>query len=54
MTTTSYDLKILFEIKSFEGSGFDLWKERMLNVLFLKDREGALLEVKLEDTTNEA
>ena len=46
MSTTSSDLKSLFEIKRFEGSGFDLWKERMLGILFLKDCEGALLEVK--------
>ena len=54
MTTTSSNLKSLFEIKRFEGSGFDLWKERMLGILFLKDCEGALLEVKPEDMTNVA
>ena len=49
MTTTSSDLKSLFEIKSFEGSGFHLWKERMLGIHFLKDCEWAVLEVKLDD-----
>ena len=54
MTTTSSDLKSLFEIKSFEGSCFDLRKETMLCVLFLKDCEGALLEVKPKDMTDVA
>ena len=39
MTTTSSDLKSLFEIKRFEASGFALWKERILGILFLKDCE---------------
>ena len=52
MTTISSNVKCLFEIKRFEGSGFDLWKERMFGILFLKDCEGALLEVKPEDMTN--
>ena len=47
MTATSSYLKSLFEIKWFEGSEFDLWKERLLGILFLKDYEEALLEIKL-------
>ena len=39
----------MFENKRFEGSGFDLWKERILRILFHKDCEGAIFEVKLED-----
>ncbi|KAH7288390.1 hypothetical protein KP509_31G025000 [Ceratopteris richardii] len=54
MTSTSSDVKSLFEIKSFEGNGFDLWKERMLGILFLKDCEGALAKVKPEDMTDAA
>ena len=46
------DLKSLFEIKRFEGNGFDLWKERMLGILFLEDFERALLEIKLKDMTD--
>ena len=46
--------KSLFEIKRFEGSSFDSWKERMLGILFLKDCEGALLEIKPEDMTDVA
>ena len=53
MTTTS-DLKSLFEIKRFEGSGFDLWKERMLGILFLKDCEGAHFDVNPKDMTKVA
>ena len=48
------DLKSLFEIKRFERSSFDSWKERMLGILFLKDCEGALLEVKPEDMNDVA
>ncbi|KAH7297375.1 hypothetical protein KP509_26G066900 [Ceratopteris richardii] len=54
MASTSSDVKSLFEIKRFEGNGFDLWKERMLGILFLKDCEGALEEVKPEDMTDAA
>ena len=54
MSTTSSNLKSLFEIKRFEGSGFDLWKEKMLGILFLKDWECALLKVKPKDMTNVA
>ena len=43
MTTTSSDLKSLFEIKRFEDSGFDLLNEKMLGILFLKDCEGHFL-----------
>ncbi|KAH7439944.1 hypothetical protein KP509_04G083400 [Ceratopteris richardii] len=49
MASTSFDVKSLFEIKRFEGNGFDLWKQRMLGILFLKDCEGALEEVNSED-----
>ena len=31
MITTSFDLKSVFEIKKFDGSGFDLWKENGRN-----------------------
>ncbi|KAH7416413.1 hypothetical protein KP509_14G090400 [Ceratopteris richardii] len=51
MASTSSDVKSLFEIKRFEGNGFDFWKERMLGILFLKDCEGALEEFKPEDMT---
>ena len=43
MITTLSDLKSLFEIMRFEGIGFDLWQERMLAILFLKDCEGEFL-----------
>ena len=52
MTTTLFYLKSLFEIQTFEGSGFDMWKQRMLRILFLKYCEGALLKVKLDDMTD--
>ncbi|KAH7281919.1 hypothetical protein KP509_35G003300 [Ceratopteris richardii] len=52
MASTSSDVKSLFEIKKFEGSSFDYWKERTLGILFLKDCEGAPEEVKPEDMTD--
>ena len=47
MTTISFDLKNLFEIKRFEGSGFDLQKERMLGILFHKDCEEVKSSLKI-------
>ena len=46
MAGSSSEIKNLFEIKRFEGTGFDLWKERMQGILFLKECEGALAVTK--------
>ncbi|MCO5578577.1 hypothetical protein L7F22_032421 [Adiantum nelumboides] len=48
MASSSSDVKNLFEIKKFDGTGFDLWKDRIQGILFLKDCEGALEQVKPE------
>ncbi|KAH7351502.1 hypothetical protein KP509_19G000400 [Ceratopteris richardii] len=40
--------KSRFEIKRFEESDFDMWTERMKGILFLKEREEALAQIKLE------
>ena len=49
-STSSADVKNLFEIKRFEGTGFDLWMHRMQGILFLK----ALEAQKPEDMTDAA
>ena len=54
MASTSTEVKNLFEIKRFDGKGFDLWKERMLGILFLRDCEDALVEKKPESMENDA
>ena len=54
MAASSSEIKGLFEIRKFDGRGFDLWKERMQGILFLKDCDGALQEAKPEDMTENA
>ena len=54
MAASSSEIKNLFEIHRFDGSGFDLWKERMHGILFLKDCDGALQEAKPEDMAQDA
>ena len=54
MAESSPEMKNLFEIKRFEGRGFDLWKERMQGILFLKDCDGALQEAKPHDMAQDA
>ena len=54
MASTSAEVKNLFEIKRFDGEGFELWKERMLGILFLRDCEDALVEKKPESMENDA
>ena len=51
--SSSSDTKSLLEIKRFDGTSFDLWKERMQGILFLKDCEDALLETKPAAMTDE-
>ena len=38
----------------FDGKGFELWKERRLGALFLRDCEDALMEKKPESIVNDA
>lgn len=45
-TSSASDAKILMEIKRFDGTCFDLWKDRMQGILFLKDCDDALLQTK--------
>ena len=54
MAGSSSEIKNLFEIKRFEGTGFDLWKERMQGIIFLKDCDGALQELKPQDMAQDA
>ena len=54
MASTSSDIENLFKIKRFEDTGFDLWKDRMQGILFLKDCDGALEEVKCDDMSDAA
>ena len=54
MAKFSSDTKNLFEIRRFEGIGFDLWKERMHGILFLKDCDEELVEIKPETMEDEA
>ncbi|MCO5614532.1 hypothetical protein L7F22_068815 [Adiantum nelumboides] len=54
MAGSSSEIKNLFEIRRFDGTGFDLWKDRMQGILFLKDCDGALQEAKPEDMTENA
>ncbi|KAI5080956.1 hypothetical protein GOP47_0004139 [Adiantum capillus-veneris] len=42
MASSSSDMKNLFEIRRFDGTSFDLWKDKIQGILFLKDCEGAL------------
>ena len=51
MAGSSSEIKNLFEIKRFESTGFDLWKERMQGILFLKECEGALAATKPDAMT---
>ncbi|MCO5572758.1 hypothetical protein L7F22_026517 [Adiantum nelumboides] len=51
-TSSSSDPKSLFEIRRFDGTGFDLWKDRMQGILFLKDCDGALSANKPEGMSN--
>ena len=46
MSSRSTDIEILFEIKRFDGKGFDLSKNGMKYILFLKDCDGAGVAVK--------
>ncbi|MCO5593579.1 hypothetical protein L7F22_047594 [Adiantum nelumboides] len=52
-STSSGEPKSLMEIKRFDGTGFDLWKERIQGILFLKDCEDALLAAKPENFSDE-
>ena len=54
MAGSSSEMKNLFEIKRFEGTSFDLWKERRQGILFLKDCDGALQEAKPQDMAQDA
>ena len=54
MASSSSDVKNLFEIRRFEGTGFDLWTERMQGILFLKDCDRALQAQKPEDISDDA
>ncbi len=54
MASSSSDIKNLFEIRRFEGTGFDLWKERIQGILFLKDCDRALEAEKPEDMSEDA
>ena len=45
---SSSETKNLFGIRRFEGTSFDLWKERMHGILFLKDCDEALAKTKPE------
>ena len=54
MASSSSEVKNLFEIRRFEGTGFDLWKERMQGILFLKDCERALEAEKPENMSEDA
>ena len=54
MAASSSEIKNLFEIRRFDGTSFDLWKERMQGILFLKDCDGALQEVKPVDMAQDA
>jgi len=54
MASSSTDIKSLFEIKRFEGKSFDLWKDRMQGILFLKVCDGALAVVKPNSMTDDA
>ena len=54
MASSSSDGRNLFEIRRFEGTGFDLWKERMQGILFLKDCDRALEAEKLENMLEDA
>ncbi|MCO5608620.1 hypothetical protein L7F22_062833 [Adiantum nelumboides] len=54
MASSSSDVKNLFEIKKFNGTGFDLWKDKIQGILFLKDCEGTLEQVKPQDMSDEA
>ena len=51
MAKSSSEMKNLFEIKRCEGTGFNLWKERMQGILFLKECEGALAATKPDAMT---
>lgn len=52
-TSSASDAKSLMEIKGFDGTGFDLWQDRMQGILFLKDCDDALLETKPGDMPDE-
>ena len=54
MAASSSEIKGLFEIRRFEGTGFDLWKERMQGIIFLKDCDRALQEAKPENMAKDA
>ena len=54
MAASSSEIKGLFEIHRFEGIGFDLWKERMQGILFLKDCDRALQEAKPKNMAEDA
>ena len=47
-------MKNLFEIRQFEGTGLDLWKERMQGILFLKDCDKALEAEKPKNMSEDA
>ena len=46
MASTSNEVKNLFEIKRFDGKGFEFWKKHMLGILLLRDCDDALVENK--------
>ena len=54
MASSSSDVKNLFEIRQFEGTGLDLWKERMQGILFLKDCDKALEAEKPKNMSEDA
>ena len=52
MASSLSDVGSLFEIKSFEGIGFYLWRDKTENILFFKDSDGALVQVKTAHLSN--
>ena len=51
MARSFSEMKNLFEIKRFESTSFDLWKERMQGILFLKECEGVVAATKPDAMT---
>jgi hypothetical protein len=54
LASSSTEVKNLFEIKRYEGESFELCKERMLGILFLRDCAGTLVEKKSDSMDDDA
>ncbi|MCO5563937.1 hypothetical protein L7F22_017589 [Adiantum nelumboides] len=50
---SSLEIKKPLKLKKFDGIGFDLWKERIEGILFLKECDLALEEDKPKDMSDE-